>query len=189
MCQPCSIDYQLSLQQREKSESIVCQPSSSIDYQQSLQNRINRVSAIQQHRLSAESATERENRINRASAIQQQRLAVKTVKERETGRLSLKHESKNVSRDSHLPLLEQHHVHKKMSDFHKDLAAIETPSCSICMEKFPGMKVNSFQECLRCKHLPKLYSCNNNMHPGPVPIQVTGHHHLCLQPSKNPIRA
>ena len=50
--------------------------------------------------------------------------------------------------------------------------------CSICSEKFPGMKVKStgrMLECVRCshdRHVPKLYSSSNNMHPGLVPLEL-----------------
>ena len=46
----------------------------------------------------------------------------------------------------------------------------------ICCKQFPGLKVNSHSgECLSCsrdKHVPKLYSSENNMNPGPVPQQL-----------------
>ena len=47
--------------------------------------------------------------------------------------------------------------------------------CITCMEAFPGLKVNSRSECVRCsrdKHTPKLYSMANNMNPGPVPSEL-----------------
>ena len=50
-----------------------------------------------------------------------------------------------------------------------------TPTCSTCNEKFPGLKVNSQSECLRCsrdKQVPKMYSAENNMHPGPTPTEL-----------------
>ena len=63
----------------------------------------------------------------------------------------------------------------KMAKFHKDIAALSSPTCITCMEAFPGLKLNSRSECVRCsrdKHAPKLYSMANNMNPGPVPSEL-----------------
>ena len=62
------------------------------------------------------------------------------------------------------PLLEQKCVKYKMAKFHKDIAALSSPTCITCMELFPGLKVNSRSECARCgrdKHTSKLYSMAN----------------------------
>ena len=53
----------------------------------------------------------------------QQRLVAESKEERAT-RLE------NVQPDQHLP------------PFHQEMSTIDTPTCSTCMEKFPGMKVN-----------------------------------------------
>ena len=63
----------------------------------------------------------------------------------------------------------------KMTTFHKEIATLSSPTCNTCMEAFPGLKVNSRSECVRCsrdKHTPKLYSMANNMNPGPVPSEL-----------------
>ena len=52
------------------------------------------------------------------------------------------------------------------------MSTIDTPTCSTCMEKFHGMKVNGQSECLCCardKNVPKLYSLDNNVHSGHIP--------------------
>ena len=62
-----------------------------------------------------------------------------------------------------------------MRSFHLEMSTIDTPTCSTCMEKFPGLKVNGRSECLRCardKKVPKVYSLENNVHPGPIPTQL-----------------
>ena len=66
-----------------------------------------------------------------------------------------------------------------MTKFHKEIATLSSQTCTTCMEMFPGLKVNSRSECVRCsrdKHMPKLFSMANNMNPGPVPseLQVKG---------------
>ena len=81
----------------------------------------------------------------------------------------------SASQEAHLPLLEQKHVKVKMTKFHKEIATLSSPTCTTCMEMFPGLKVNSRSECVRCsrdKHMPKLFSVANNMNPGPVPSEL-----------------
>ena len=78
--------------------------------------------------------------------------------------------------DERLPLHEQHHVQAAMHSFHTEMSSVQIPTCSTCMETFPGMKINSrTSECLRCtrdRREPKLYSSSNNMHPGAVPMEL-----------------
>lgn len=73
------------------------------------------------------------------------------------------------------PLLEQHQVQVAMKSFHQEMSTIQTPKCSTCMERFPGIQLNSRGECLRCtrdKHVPKLFSEANNMDPGSTPTEL-----------------
>ena len=83
---------------------------------------------------------------------------------------------RDASQHAHLDLLQQHPVQQKMLKFHQELVSIQTPTCSTCMESFPGMKMSSpSSECQRCcrdKVVPKLYSSANNMDPGPVPSEL-----------------
>ena len=140
-------------------------------------------SVVQQQRLAAESLEKRTSRLKQMSAVQQQRLAAETHEARAV-RLDHLHQNRiasqhSASQEAHLPLLEQKCVKDKMAKFHKDIAALSSPTCITCMESFPGLKVNSRSECARCsrdKHTPKLYSMANNMNPGPVPseLQVRG---------------
>ena len=107
---------------------------------------------------------------------QQQHLAAESREER-TVRLDNLHQNRIAVQHSasHEPLLEQKCVKDKMAKFHKDIAALSSPTCITCMESFPGLKVNSRSECVRCgrdKHTPKLYSMANNMSPGPVPSEL-----------------
>ena len=41
--------------------------------------------------------------------------------------------------DEKLPKLEQRGVQAKMQSFHRDIAALSSPTCITCMESFPGM--------------------------------------------------
>ena len=110
---------------------------------------------------------------------QQQHLAAESREERAV-RLDHLHQNKiavqhSASQEAHIPLLEQKCVKDKMAKFHKDIAALSSPTCITCMEAFLGLKVNSRSECVRCsrdKHTPKLYSMANNMNPGPVPSEL-----------------
>ena len=62
-----------------------------------------------------------------------------------------------------------------MKQFHEDIASLEAAKCIICQECFPSLKTNEMHHCTRCnadKSVPKLYSKENNMHPGPVPREL-----------------
>ena len=74
-----------------------------------------------------------------------------------------------------LPVLEDSHVQDTMQKFHLEMSVIEAVACTTCLEKFPGTKHNSNSECQRCardKHVPKLFSFANNMHPGGKPTEL-----------------
>ena len=164
--------------------------------------RLEHMSYLQQVKLSTEVDEERAARLSHKSQQQELRLSRETSEGR-TARLENMSHNRELRRsseldedradrlgasaaqvgsqaetrqDRHLPMLEQHHVQARMRHFHQEIATIESPTCSTCMEKFPGMKVSvNRSECLRCtrdKHVPKLYSIGNNMHPGAVPSQL-----------------
>ena len=63
-----------------------------------------------------------------------------------------------------------------MNRFHTEMLSIESLLCTTCLEKFPGTKMSvKSPECLRCcrdNKVPKLYSANNNMSPGFVPVEL-----------------
>ena len=151
--------------------------------------RLHNMSVSQQQRLATETVEKRTDRLQHKSVAQQQRLATETTDERtarlesleeRTVRLDHLHQNKiaaqhSASQEAHIPLLEQKCVNDKMAKFHKDITALSSPTCITCMEAFPGLKVSSRSECVRCsrdKHTPKLYSMANNMNPGPVPCEL-----------------
>ena len=72
--------------------------------------------------------------------------------------------------EAHLLLLQRKLVKDQMVKFHQDVSSIKCPTCTTCMEKFSGLNVGTrttkCQRCSRDKHVPKLYSEANNMHPG-----------------------
>ena len=55
----------------------------------------------------------------------------------------------------------------------QEKATIEYPTCITFIESFPGLKVfakmSECQQCARDEHVPKLFSVDNNMHPGTLP--------------------
>ena len=63
-----------------------------------------------------------------------------------------------------------------MAKFHQDVSSIKCPTCTTCIKKFPGLNVGTHttkcQRCSRDKHVPKLSSEANNMHPGAAPLQL-----------------
>ena len=128
------------------------------------------MSALQQQRLANESVEQRADRLTHMSALQKQRLANESEEDR-ANRLALMHDIREC-KASHDQLLDQPQVQAKLLKFHKEVAEIEVSTCSVCDETFPGLKVNKKSECQRCtrdKLTPKLYSADNDMHPGEVP--------------------
>ena len=142
-------------------------------------------------RLATEEEDRRTSSLEQPRAYQSEVMEVETQGEREARVERMSHLRKVAQEESqarilwggHLPLLEQHHVQATMRAFHQDMATIESPVCATCMEKFPGLKVNArTSECLRCardKHVPKLFSADNNMHPGVVPSQLQVSYFIC----------
>ena len=131
--------------------------------------RLQVLSSNQARRLSSETHSARDARIS-----ENQRRSVET---REQGEAGLQRMREQVSYLPSQPLLfDQPSVRAKMLKFHSDIAGIDCPKCSVCLEQFPGMKLHSSStECLRCyrdKHIPKMYSAANNMDPGPVPSEL-----------------
>ena len=111
--------------------------------------------------------------------LQQQRLEVETPQERDT-RLNLSQQTKSaqsdISKKMCAPQIDQGYVKGKMNRFHTEMLSIESLLCTTCLEKFPGTKMSvKSPECLRCcrdNKVPKLYSANNNMSPGFVPVEL-----------------
>ena len=91
-------------------------------------------------------------------------------------KFSLKNMVRRLIAQPQLPLFQQCSVKAKMHTFHANMATLDTPVCTTCSEKFPGLQLYSNStECLRCsrdKHIPKVYSSANNMDPGPIPPQL-----------------
>ena len=156
----------------------------------------------QQQRLEAETAEERDTRLAQARLSQQQRLEAETPEERaarlqdlrarkqertasetaeETAARRQRHweaHSRRPPPASAQPLLHQPAVKARMRKFHSQLASLEVSTCTTCLERFPGMTIRQTAAgtvCIRCHrdtHTPKAYSRENNMHPGPVPMEL-----------------
>ena len=74
-----------------------------------------------------------------------------------------------------LPSFDDPSIVSKVAQFHDELMSLAFSKCTVCLENFPSLKVNTSGMCTRChsdKHLPKLYSPHNNMDPGPVPLEL-----------------
>ena len=140
-----------------------------------------------------ESAEEREARLRDLSARQHERLATESAEEREArlGDLSARRHERAVTR------LEQqqqrsHQIEREASGellnhvtispskdegiFHAHFSALMSPTCSTCLESFPGLQLSpSSTKCVHCSkdfRIPKLYSSANNMDPGTSPSQL-----------------
>ena len=125
--------------------------------------------------LAAKTPEERETRLQQMSTYQRERLAVETPEERETRLQRYRARYREQSAQPQLPLFQQSSVRAKMGKFHASMATLDTPVCTTCSERFPGLQLYSNSaECLHCsrdKHIPKVYS-SANMNPGPIPPQM-----------------
>ena len=75
-----------------------------------------------------------------------------------------------------LPRFDHPDVTAKITEFHTYVDSLQSAKCEVCLEQFPNLRVDSHQCCRRCatdKHVPKLFSCQNNMNPGAVPPELT----------------
>ena len=148
----------------------------SMETEEKRTSRLQHMSDLQQQHIAAETHEERASRLQRMSVLQQQRIASETPDERATRISAAQERLQNRTLDNEkLPKLEQRGVQAKMQSFHRDIAALSSPTCITCMESFPGMKVTSKSECPRCsrdKHTPKVFSKANNMNPGQVPPEL-----------------
>ena len=64
----------------------------------------------------------------------------------------------------------------KMTEFHTHMDSLQSAKCEVCLEQFPNLRLDTQQCCRRCaadKHVPKLFSSQNNMNPGVVPPELT----------------
>ena len=141
--------------------------------------RLEHMRTLQQQRLEVETPEQRDARLEHMKTLQQQRLEVETPQERDT-RLNLSQQTKSaqsdISKKMCAPQIDQGYVKGKMNRFHTEMLSIESLLCTTCLEKFPGTKMSvKSPECLRCcrdNKVPKLYSANNNMSPGFVPVEL-----------------
>ena len=82
----------------------------------------------------------------------------------------------NSNCTNEFPSFDDPSVISKIATFHEQLMSLTFHKCTVCLENFPSLTINSAGVCLRChsdKHEPKLYSPQNNMDPGPVPLELT----------------
>ncbi len=126
-------------------------------------------------RLQAETLKNSLSKLERMSTRQRERLEMETPEQR-SARLAKTYMSKQNSSDGLVPLLNDECFKEKTKIFHESMSSIESPICSICLEHFPGTQMASnCTECRRCfrdKKIPKLFSAENNMSPGPVPAEL-----------------
>ena len=141
--------------------------------------RLQILSTNQAQRLSNETSTARDARQEQERIRANQRRYVETHEQRGArlqGMRAFSNQQSHSSTPQQLPLFEQPSVRDKMLKFHSEIATIDSPKCSVCLEKFPGMKLHSSStQCMHChrdKHISQVYSAGNNMDPGPVPSEL-----------------
>ena len=143
------------------------------------ETRLEQRRSAERRRRATESPAERATRLQDLSTRQQERISSETPEEtaarRQRDREAHTHRPPPVTARS---LLHQPGVHARMRRFHSQLASLEVSTCTTCLERFPGMTTRQTAagtECIRCHrdtHSPKAYSWENNMHPGPVPMEL-----------------
>ena len=131
--------------------------------------------AHRRDQLNNESDEARSARLEQMSARQHERLSAELPEDREV-RLEYLRRNRESGYEPQLALLEQDSVQQRMRKFHEEMSSIGTPTCSTCMEGFPGTKMASHStECQRCsrdRSTPKLYSSANNADPGAIPQEL-----------------
>ena len=132
--------------------------------------RLEHMRTLQQQRLEVETPEQRDARMEHMKTLQQQRLEVETPPQQ------TKSAQSDISKKMCAPQIDQGCVKGKMNRFHTEMLSIESLLCTTCLEKFPGTKMSvKSPQCLRCcrdNKVPKLYSANNNMSPGFVPVEL-----------------
>ena len=138
--------------------------------------RLQDLRARQQERIDSETPEETAARLHDLRARQQERIDSETPEEtaarHQRDREAHSHRPPPASAQ---PLLHQPAVQVRMKKFHSQLASLEVSTCTTCLEWFPGMTTRhtaNGTECTRCHRGPKANSRENNMHPGPVPMEL-----------------
>ena len=149
---------QLSLQRRRDGRTA--------ESPQQREVRLLELSTRQSERLASESTEEREARLGDLSARRRERAVTRFEQQR----------SHQTEREASAELVNHPSIQAKMRTFHAHFSALTSPTCSTCLESFPGLQLRpSSTECVRClKDLrtPKLFSSANNMDPGTLPSQL-----------------
>ena len=137
----------------------------------------------EQYRLRRDRETpeEAERRRRRNRDYMRRRRAAMTAEQRRaerarTTQLTTPQPSQQTPCNRVVPSFDDPAIIRKMCEFHNSLFSLESSSCSVCIERFPSKSVDVMNVCRRCtndKHIPKLYSADNNMDPGPVPPELT----------------
>lgn len=144
------------------------------------ETRLREMSANQQRKLASETTEDRSARLQQLRKNQQIRLSVETATQRDD-RLQQNRDSHTQQRARDSQNLQFAAAHSKIAQFHSQLSNVQVAACNTCCEEFPGLNVKSvspnsdYVECVRCSqdmHIPKLYSSDNNMNPGPVPPEL-----------------
>ena len=117
------------------------------------------------------------NRQQRAAEQAEARQA-RLTQNREANRRRRQAETQPEPERTSMPALEDEWVQGKLAGFHSKISSLSFTHCSCCNESFPSIELTSSTSvCSRCsrdKQEPKLYSPDNNMDPGSVPLALQG---------------
>ena len=101
------------------------------------------MSTYQHERLAVETPEERETGLQQMSNHQHEKLAVEAPAERETRLQCYSARCREHSAQPQLPLFQQCSIKAKMREFYANMTTLDTPVCTTCSERFPGLQVHS----------------------------------------------
>ena len=106
----------------------------------------------QEHeRRGAETDEQREVRLQHMREQEHERRSAEDAEQRNSRLQLIQARRQRQSAHLQVALLDQPSVRSKMLDFHLSISSIEVPTCTTCLEGFPGLNMCSgLSECNRC---------------------------------------
>ena len=167
-------ERQLRLQRLRQNNDIRIQNETDEERQQQLQ-RLRQNNQIRIHN------DTNQERLRRLEGYRQNDAVRRNDRQQELHHMQNTHEQylSNGWRTAEQPLHQQQWVENEMTKFHGSINSLEHRQYVTCKEAWPtkqGLTLARF-ECLRCKRdkgNPKLYSQENDMDPGALPLELQG---------------
>ena len=146
--------------------------SRSVESAEHRENRLENMRLHERESRSVESAEHRESRLENMRLHERESRSVESAEHRDTHSSTLENMRDQVCTSLYTPS-----ALKSIHMFHAKMTACAFSKCVICNESFPSMNGSQRTECTRYrrdKKLPNLYSSDNGMDPGLVPLELQG---------------